>query len=75
MKVLRYFFIIAVTLIGILFFVNVPKLATAMLETVSAVSWQDWLKYIIGIIIGTIATYIAMKSKKKVIIEEETSID
>lgn len=46
-----------------------------MLETVSAVSWQDWLKYIIGIFIGTAATYIAMKYKKKVVIEEETSDD
>jgi len=75
MKVLRYLFIIAVALIGIVFFINIPNLAKAMLETVSAISWQDWLKYVIGILIGTVATYIAMKSKKKVVIEEETSID
>jgi len=75
MKTLRYFFIIAVALVGILIFINIPNLAKAMLETVAAVSWQDWAKYITGILIGTVATYIAMKSKKKVVIEEETSID
>jgi len=67
--------VIAIALLGILFVVNIPNLAKAMLETVSAVSWQDWLKYIIGIFIGTAATYIAMKYKKKVVIEEETSDD
>ena len=75
MKVLRYLFIIAVALIGIVFFINIPNLAKEMLETVSSISCQDWLKYVIGIFIGTVATYIAMKSKKKVVIEEETSID
>lgn len=73
-KIMRYLLTMVVALIVILVFVNIPKLATAMLETVSAVSWQDWMKYVIGIIIGTVSTGFAMKSKK-VIIDEDISDD
>jgi len=74
MKFMRYLLVIILALIGILIFVNVPGLAKLMLETVSAVSWQDWLKYIVGIAIGSVATYFAMRTKK-VIIEDEISDD
>ena len=72
MKILRYIMVIVIALIGILVFLNVPGLAKLMLQTVSAVSWQDWLRYIVGIVIGSLATYLAMKPKK-VVIEDDNS--
>ena len=73
-KIMRFALMVLIALIVILVFVNLPKLATAMLETVSAVSWQDWMKYVTGIVIGTIATSFAMKPKK-VVVEEDNSDD
>lgn len=74
MKIMRYLLVIVLGLLGILVFINIPNLAKAMLETVSAVTWQEWLRYIIGIIIGSVATYFAMQPKK-VIVGEDNSND
>lgn len=73
-KMLRYLGVIGAILFVGLAIVNLPELLQAMMVTVSGISVQIWIAFLMGLVLGTIATAFAMKSKK-VIVEEDNSVD
>lgn len=58
-KILRYALVLVVAFVAIVLVINLPKLGVEMLYTVTGISAGDWVKYIVGGIIGSCAMWFA----------------
>ena len=60
-KVVRFILVVVVAFVAIVLVMNLPKLGVEMFNTVAGISAGDWVRYIVGAIIGSLAMWFATK--------------
>lgn len=64
-KSLRFMAAVVAIIIVIVILLNLPVLGRGMIKTIISVPLDDWLKYIVGAIIGAVSMWFANKKGSK----------